>query len=234
MKDFKKKLIKLHYKNNSLFNKLSDDRKELLYEKYSLVYSILPIDAKLFYKRRIAVNTGILDLVSNNMASCISGAYIMFIYRELYFPRLDLDNQYKNYFDFSNFSKECIPDKLRYFFEFPRFNDCVDQDSINYYKMAGEIRDSIWYREFGDKKTKGFYCDLLPYIASYFIMDEELSKNVDLFVNLLDYLAINIDEIYSYYLTNFSKHWNNNNPLAYFPHYLYEKYKEGTNKKEIL
>ena len=82
MKEYTKKLIRLHFKDNPIFEKLSDERKELLYEKYILVYSILPIDAKLFYKRRVSVNNAILHLISNNMACCLSGTYIYSLYTQ--------------------------------------------------------------------------------------------------------------------------------------------------------
>lgn len=235
MKEYTKKLIRLHFKDNPIFEKLSDERKELLYEKYVLVYSILPIDAKLFYKRRVSVNNAILHLINNNMANCLNGAFIYYIYSQLYFPRYALDHSYPILFNFSNFSKECLPDTLMYYFKTANLHYYEDPDSIIMNEIAKEMRYVSAYREIVADSTEavGFYDDLLPYIATYCMVDEELCS-LDTFTKIIDYLTENLDGLYSYYKENFSKNSKLGHPLAYFPHYLYEKYKESSSKKVIL
>ena len=235
MKEYTKKLIRLHFKDNPIFEKLSDERKELLYEKYILVYSILPIDAKLFYKRRVSVNNAILHLISNNMACCLNGTYIYSLYTQLYFPRHALDHSYPILFDFSKYSKECVPDRLMYFLKLSTLKYYDDPESIELIEIAKKMRYELAYREIVADSSEAveFYDELLPYIAAYCVINEEVF-NLDIFIKIVEYLIDNLDELYSYYIENFNKDKKVGLKLAYFPNYLYEKYKEGSNKKVIL
>lgn len=235
MKEYTKKLIRLHFKDNPIFEKLSDERKELLYEKYILVHDILPIDARLFYKRSVTVNNFILELISKNMATCLNKAYIYYIYTQLYFPKYNLDKSYKIFFDFSEFSKECVPYNLMCYFQSAHLHYYDDPDSIKMFGIANEMRDILTYREIvaDSKDAINFYGRILPYIATYCMINEELS-NRDTFTKIIDYLEDNLDELYSYFKENFKNNNKLETPLSYFPNYLYEKYKEGSNKKVIL
>ena len=242
MNIIKKSLIKVNYINNPKFKALSEDKKELLYEKYCLVYRNIPVFEKMFINRRYYINKGILDLVDKDMEGCLNSIFIDYLEGRIdgRSVRYVKNCLYRDFYDFSDYKRDVVPylvfDSIDHSFYggYPK-KLLGDKNNEKIFDLVRNVRSRINYH---DLKTKDenrihFYKKILMYIVAYFVIHNEITENIDYFDKICNFFEDNFDYFYSYCNDNYEEDYNVHT-YGYIPDVLIDKYNNGIVRKVIV
>ena len=232
MNKLRKSIIKIKFINNPKFMELSDDKKDLFYNKYHLVYNNIPVIDSLSLKNRRNINNGLLDSVNNNTSSYLNNFYMDYINRVLETPtgKVCKNVLYNDFFN--KHEKEELLNRIYLFVKYSysgvHIRFLKEENDQYFYNLLLNIKDRFNYRELPSKTYKEFYEEILFHIVAYFTMHDELISNMDYFNQICNFFEDNIEMLFIHYTTNY------NDKYRYIPEDLINKYNNGLVKKMII
>lgn len=242
MNAIKKNLIKINYIHYPKFKELSDEKKELLYEKHSLVYKNIPVSEKMFLNRRRHINKGILDLVDKDMANCLNSIFIEYLEGRIdgRSVRYTKDYLYRSFYNFNGYRRDVVPylvyDSIDsgFYGGYPK-KILNDENNKEIFALIQNIRFRVNYRDLKtkDKQMIGFYHDVLKYLVAYFVIHEEITGNMEYFDKVCNFFEDHIDYYYTYCIQNYENNYGKHT-YGYIPEDLIYKYEHGIVTREIV